>query len=106
RIGFTDGDPVTKWESVESQTVYQRTAGPVPFKIGANQYSNVYSRQLQVSDTLSWSDGKHDLRVGGNLARHTSGGVGTEPGQALGGTFTFVGTGSSAALPFDQLTLA
>jgi hypothetical protein len=105
RVGYTDGDPVTKWESIESTTVYQRTAGPVPFKIGANQYSNVYSRQLQVSDTLTWSRGTHDFRFGGNLARHDSGGVGTEPGQALGGTFTFVGTGSSASLPFDQLTI-
>ena len=106
RVGYTNGDPVTKWESIESQTVYQRTAGPVPFKIGANQFTDVYSRQAQFSDTLSWSRGTHDFRFGGNLARHMSGGVGTEPGQALGGTFTFVGTGASASLPFDQLTIA
>jgi carboxypeptidase family protein len=105
RVGYTDGDPVTKWESIESTTVYQRTAGSVPFKIGANQFTNVYSRQVQFSDTLSWSRGTHDFRFGGNLARHMSGGVGTEPGQALGGTFTFVGTGASSTLPFDQLTI-
>ncbi|HEY2434447.1 MAG TPA: TonB-dependent receptor [Vicinamibacterales bacterium] len=105
RVGYTDGDPVTKWESIESTTVYQRTAGSVPFKIGANQFTDVYSRQAQFSDTLSWSHGTHDFRFGGNLARHLSGGVGTEPGQALGGTFTFVGTGASSTLPFDQLTI-
>ena len=60
---------------------------------------------MQFSDTLSWSRGKHDLRFGGSLARHMTGGVGTEPGQALLGTFTFVGTGASSTLPFDQLTL-
>jgi Carboxypeptidase regulatory-like domain len=106
RVGYTDGDPVTKWESINSDTVYQRTAGAVPFKIGANQFSDVYSRQAQFSDTVSWSHGTHDFRFGGNVARHMSGGVGTEPGQALGGTFTFVGTGANATLPFDQLTLA
>ena len=74
--------------------IYQRTAGSVPFKIGANQFTDVYSRQAQFSDTLSWSRGTHDFRFGGNLARHMSGGVGTEPGQALGGTFTFLGTGA------------
>jgi hypothetical protein len=106
RIGYTDGDPVTKWESIKSSTVYQRTAGAVPFKIGANQFTDVYSRQAQFSDTLSWSHGTHDVRFGGNLARHMSGGVGTEPGQALGGTFTFLGTGTNATVPFDQLTIA
>lgn len=106
RVGFTNGDPVTKWEAVKSGTIYQRTDGAVPFRIGANQVTDVYSRQLQVSDTFSLSMGRHDLRFGGNLARHTSGGIGTEPGQALGGTFTFLGTGANAGLPFDQLTLA
>jgi hypothetical protein len=46
------------------------------------------------------------VRLGGTLARHMTGGTGNEPGQQLGGTFTFVGTGPSATLPFDQLTLA
>jgi hypothetical protein len=106
RVGYTDGDPVTKWEAVTSSTIYQRTAGAVPFRIGANQFSDIYSRQAQLSDTLSWSRGRHDFRLGGNVARHVSGGVGTEPGQALGGTFTFLGSGPSASLPFDRLTLA
>jgi hypothetical protein len=106
RVGFTDGDPVTKWEAVESSTVYQRTAGPVPFRIGANQYSDLYSRQLQFSDTVTWSRGRHELRFGSGIVRHMTGGIGTEPGQALGGTFTFLGTGPNAGAPIDQLTLA
>jgi hypothetical protein len=106
RVGFTDADPVTKWEATESSTIYQRTAGPVPFKIGANQYSDLYSRQAQFSDTLTWSRGRHELRFGGGINRHMSGGIGTEPGQALGGTFTFLGTGPHASAPIDQLTLA
>jgi hypothetical protein len=103
RLGFTDADPVTKWEAIHSGTIYQRTGGSVPFKIGANQVSDLYSRQLNLSDTLSWSRGAHDFRFGGVLSRHWTGGVGTEPGQALLGTFTF---NNSTTVPFDQLTLA
>ena len=29
RFGYTNGDPVTLWEAVESGTIYQRTAGAV-----------------------------------------------------------------------------
>lgn len=106
RFGFTNGDPVTLWEAVRSSTIYQRTAGAAPFRIGASQFSDLYSRQAQLSDTLSWSRGRHYVRMGGSLARHLTGGIGNEPGQTLLGTFTFVGTGASATLPFDQLTLA
>ena len=106
RAGFTDADPVTKWEAVQSGVIYQRTAGAVPFKIGANQVSDLYSRQLTLADTMTWSHGDHMVRFGGSLARHMTGGVGTEPGQALNGTFTFLGSGADATLPFAQLTLA
>lgn len=106
RVGFTDDDPVTEWGAIVSGTIYQRTAGAAPFKIGANQVSNLYSRQATFADTLTWTTGAHSVRFGGSLARHFTGGVGTEPGQPLLGTFTFNGTGADAALPFDQLTLA
>ncbi len=106
RFGYTDGDPVTKWEAVQSGTVYQRTAGASPFRVGANQVSDLYSRQATFSDTVSWSKDKHFVKIGGSIARHMTGGVGNEPGQAINGTFTFVGTGARGTLPFDQLTLS
>jgi len=109
RAVYTDGDPVTEWGAIQSGTIYQRTAGNAQFKVGANQVSDLYSRQATVSDTLSWLHGKHDVRFGGSLARHMTGGTGTEPGQAQLGTFTFCGSGAScpdATLPFQQLTLA
>jgi outer membrane receptor protein involved in Fe transport len=106
RFGFTDDDPVTEWGAIQSGTIYQRTAGAVPFKVGANQVSDLYSKQGTLADTLTWTHGEHNIRFGGSLARHDTGGVGTEPGQALLGTFTFNGTGPDATLPFDQLTLA
>jgi hypothetical protein len=105
RFAFTNGDPVTLWEAVESGTIFQRTAGAVPFRIGANQFSDLFSRQAQFSDTLSWSRGRHYLRMGGSIARHMTGGIGNEPGLQLLGTFTFFGTGARATLPFEELTL-
>jgi hypothetical protein len=106
RLSFTDADPVTQWSAPVSGTIYQRTAGASPFKVGANQVSDLYSRQLTFSDTLSWTRDNHTVRFGGAVARHFTGGIGNEPGQQLLGTFTFTGSGPHASLPFDQLTLA
>jgi len=51
---------------------------------------------------VSWSWGKHSVRVGANVARHTSGGTGNEPGALTLGTFTFK---TATTAPFDQLTI-
>ena len=102
RIAYLNGDPVTKWEAQTLSTTYTR-AGSVPFTIGQSRASDLFGRQSQFSDTLSWSHGKHYVRAGGNVINHTSGGFGSEPGTALLGTFTFKNTTTK---PFDQLTLA
>jgi hypothetical protein len=102
RIAYLDGDPVTRWEAQTLSTAYTR-AGSVPFTIGQSRLTDTFSRQPQLSDTLSWSRGKQSVRVGGSLARHMSGGMGNEPGFAVLGTFTFL---STTTAPFDQLTLA
>ena len=102
RFGYLNGDPVTLWEAQTLSTAYTR-AGSVPFTIGQSRESNVHSRQAQISDTLSWSRGSHTVRVGASIARHTSGGTGSEPGTASLGTFTFL---STTTAPFDQLKLS
>ena len=102
RMAYLNGDPVTLWEAQSLSTAYTR-AGSVPFTIGQSRLTNTFSRQAQLSDTLSWSHDKHSVRVGGSLARHMSGGTGNEPGFAVLGTFTFL---STTTAPFDQLTLA
>ena len=102
RFAFLNGDPVTKWEAQTLSTTYTR-AGSVPFTIGQSRASDLYGRQAQLSDTLSWSRGNHYLRFGGSAVRHVSGGFGSEPGTAILGTFTFRNTTTA---PFDQLTLA
>ncbi|HEU4386390.1 MAG TPA: TonB-dependent receptor [Blastocatellia bacterium] len=102
RFAYLHGDPVTLWEAQTLSTTYTR-AGTVPFTIGQSRASDIFSHQFQFSDTLSWSLGRHYLRLGGSVIRHTSGGTGSEPGTAVLGTFTFK---STTTAPFDQLTLA
>ncbi len=108
RFAYLHGDPVTLWEAQTLSTTYTRGAGggAVPFTIGQSRSSDLWGHQWQLSDTLSWSLGKHYLRIGGSLLHHTSGGTGSEPGTAILGTFTFRTDNASRTLPFDQLTLA
>ncbi|HEX7316066.1 MAG TPA: TonB-dependent receptor [Pyrinomonadaceae bacterium] len=105
RVSYLHGDPVTKWEALNLSTTYTR-GGTVPFTIGQSRLSDIFGHQAQVSDTLSWTRGKHYVRFGGSVIHHTSGGTGSEPGTAVLGTFTFAATGARSTLPFDQLTLA
>jgi hypothetical protein len=102
RIAYLNGDPVTLWEPQVLSTTYMR-GGSVPFMIGESRSSDLFSRQVQFADTLSWSRGKHNVRVGGSVIHHSSGGTGSEPGQAVLGTFTFL---STTTKPFSELTLA
>jgi hypothetical protein len=102
RFAYLHGDPVTKWEAQNLSTTYTR-AGAVPFTIGQSRASDLWGHQVQFSDTLSWSLGKHYLRFGGSIIHHRSGGTGSEPGTAVLGTFTFF---SNTTAPFGQLTLA
>jgi hypothetical protein len=102
RFSYLHGDPVTLWEAQDLSTTYTRS-GTVPFTIGQSRASDIFSHQVQFSDTLSWSLGKHYLRLGGSVIHHTSGGTGSEPGTPILGTFTFKNTTTA---PFGQLTLA
>jgi Carboxypeptidase regulatory-like domain/TonB dependent receptor len=101
RFAFLDGDPVTRWLAQSLSTTYTRS-GSVPFTIGQSRASDLFGRQSQFSDTLSWTKGMHYLRFGASIIRHTSGGFGSEPGTAVLGTFTFKNTTTAA---FDQLTI-
>ena len=102
RFAYLDGDPVTLWEAQNLSTAYTR-AGLRAVHDRPVAPDRHLSRQAQFSDTLSWSTRQTDLRLGGSVARHTSGGTGSEPGTAVLGTFTFLNTTTA---PFDQLTLA
>ena len=101
RIVYLHGKPVTRWEAQNLSTVYTR-AGAVPFTVGQSRLSDLWGRQVQFADTLSWSAGKHYLRFGGSVIRHRSGGTGSEPGTAVLGTFTFK---AATTAPLGQLTL-
>src|SRR4051812_9606119 len=102
RFDYMNGDPVNRWGAPVLSTTYTRS-GSVPFTIGQSRSANNFSHQVQFSDTMSWSVGRHYIRFGGSIIHHQSGGFGSEPGTASLGTFTFKNT---TTLPFDQLTLA
>ena len=109
RFAYLHGDPVTKWEAGTLGTIYTRGAGngAVPFTIGQSRQSDLFGKQYQFSDTLSWTTGRNYFRFGGSIIRHRSGGTGNEPGALTLGTFTFLTTNLTRnTLPFDQLTLA
>jgi outer membrane receptor protein involved in Fe transport len=101
RLAYLKGSPVTLWEAQQLSTTYTR-GGSVPFTIGESRQSDITSHQFQFADTVSWSRGAHNLRFGGSLVQQTSGGTGSEPGQATLGTFTFLATTTA---PFEQLTI-
>jgi hypothetical protein len=102
RVAYLDGAPVTLWEAQNPSTAYTR-GGSVPFTIGESRASDIWGHQFQFADTVSWGRGAHNIRAGGSVIRHTSGGSGSEPGQATLGTFTFLATTTA---PFTALTLA
>ncbi|HET7697583.1 MAG TPA: TonB-dependent receptor [Vicinamibacterales bacterium] len=102
RAAYLDGAPVTLWEAQNPSTAYTR-GGPVPFTIGESRAADIRGHQFQFADTVSWSRGHHNVRAGGSIIRHATGGSGSEPGQATLGTFTFL---STTTAPFSALTLA
>src|SRR4029077_539262 len=65
RFAYLDGDPVTLWEAETLSTTYTR-GGSVPFTIGQSRLSDLHGRQAQLSDTLTWSSGRHTVRFGGS----------------------------------------
>jgi len=101
RVAYLKGSPVTLWEAQQLSTTYTR-GGSVPFTIGESRQSDINSHQFQFADTVSWAKGAHNLRFGGSLVQQSSGGTGSEPGQATLGTFTFLATTTA---PYEQLTI-
>ena len=103
RVAYLHGDPVSSFDPLTPSTQLSR-AGSLPFTSGESRYVHVYSKQFQVSDTLSWTKGRHYLRLGGSAGRSVSGGDGTEFGSAyVNGQFTINPTTTAGP---SQLTIA
>jgi hypothetical protein len=100
RVEYQRGDPITDFDPLTPSTQFARAGVATE---GESRYSHVYSKQLQVSDTLTWTRGRHDVRFGGSVSRHTSGGDGTEFGGAFVlGQFTI---NPAVKVPVDQLKI-
>ena len=82
RVEYLSGDPITDFEPLTPSTQFTRT-GTAPFTSGESRFAHIFSRQTQVSDTLSWTRGRHYLRLGGSATYSRSGGDGTEFGSAF-----------------------
>jgi hypothetical protein len=101
RFELQDGDPITDFDPLAPSTQFVRSGVATE---GESRYAHVWSRQAQVSDTLSWTRGRHYVKIGGAVARHSSGGDGTEFGGAFVlGQFTM---NPAATAPLNQLTIA
>jgi hypothetical protein len=114
RFAYLHGGPVTRWEAQTNSTIYTRGAGQcitgpscvtpvssIPFTTGQSRSSELWGKQWQVSDTLSWTHGRHYLKFGGGITRHRSGGTGNEPGALTLGTFTFFSNTASNTRVLD-----
>ena len=101
RLEYQHGDPITNFDPLTPSTQFVRAGIATE---GESRYSHVWSHQWQLSDTLSWTRGRHYLKTGGSVARATSGGDGTEFGGAFVlGQFTI---NPARTAPIDQLTIA
>ena len=101
RLEYQHGDPITNFDPLTPSTQFVRAGAATE---GESRYSHVWSHQWQLSDTLSWTRGRHYVRTGGSVARATSGGDGTEFGGAFVlGQFTI---NPARTAPISGLTIA
>jgi outer membrane receptor for ferrienterochelin and colicin len=103
RLVWEDGDPITQFSPADASTQYVR---PGVSTEGESRYAFLTNRETQLADTLSFGLGDHFLKVGGDVARSTSGGNGQEFGAPFVlGQFTFK-PGISPAIPTSALKIA
>jgi TonB-dependent receptor-like protein len=101
RFEYQHGDPITDFDPLTPSTQFARAGVATE---GESRVSHVWSHQASIADTLSLTHGRHYLKLGGNLARHSSGGDGTEFGGAFTlGQFTI---NPAVTAPIAQLTIA
>jgi outer membrane receptor protein involved in Fe transport len=107
------GSPITQFDPVTPSTQLVRS-GVLASTEGDSRIALLTNHGFQFADTISWTSGKHYVRIGGDALHSSSGGVGTEFGSGfLLGQFRFAANaGCSPAgvfttcVPTSQLTIA
>ena len=101
RFEYQHGDPITDFDPLTPSTQFTRAGVAIE---GESRAAHMWSNQTTFADTLSWTRGRHFVKLGGNVAWHSSGGDGTEFGGAFTlGQFT---VNPAVTVPIDQLTIA
>src|SRR5262249_49482957 len=84
---FQLGDPITQFEPINPSTQFVRAGVSTE---GESRAGTLINHQYQMKDTISFSRGRHNLRVGGDFIYSSSGGDGQEFGGGfVKGQFTF-----------------
>ena len=78
RVQLFYGSPITQFQPIDSTTQY---VYPGYATIGESRFADLYSHQIEASDALTISRGRHELRIGGSLIHSNSGGNGQEFGS-------------------------
>ncbi len=84
RLQFQLGSPITQFDPVVYGTQYSvpvSTGGT--FTSGTSQSALLLNRQYQISDTISWVRGRHQLKFGGDVVVAHSGGNSKEFGGPI-----------------------
>jgi hypothetical protein len=80
-VQLFEGSPITRFAPLQPSTQY---VYPGVGTLGESRAATLFSHQIEASDTLTWSRGRHSLRSGMTAMYSRSGG----DGQEFGGPFT------------------
>jgi outer membrane receptor protein involved in Fe transport len=102
RFLYLDADPITKFKPIDPSTQFVR---PGVSTEGESRSADLFNRQFQFANTLSYLLGSHLLKFGGDIIHSKSGGFGQEFGAPFVlGQFTF-SPGIPASVPTSDLTI-
>src|SRR5262249_19653531 len=79
------GSPITQFDPVNNSTQFVRTlaSGAALSTEGESRVADLTNHQYQLSDTVTFVAGRHDVHFGGDAVHSSSGGLGQEFGSGF-----------------------